>query len=62
MRRLDSFEATAALLLGTMILSVCLSACVRVAGIGNPALTEIHPKPGVTCFTLYNNSVSCLKD
>jgi hypothetical protein len=23
---------------------------------------EIHPKPGVTCFVVYNNGISCLKD
>lgn len=23
---------------------------------------EIHPRPGVTCFVVYNNGISCLKD
>jgi hypothetical protein len=23
---------------------------------------EIHPKPGVTCFVVYNNGISCIKD
>ena len=23
---------------------------------------EIHPKPGVTCYVVYNNGISCLKD
>lgn len=62
MKRLDAFETTAALILGIMILGICISACAQAAGVGTPAPTEIHPKPGVTCFTLYNNGISCLKD
>jgi hypothetical protein len=30
--------------------------------VGGHYLSEVHPKPGVTCFIVYSNSISCIKD
>ena len=30
--------------------------------VGGHYVDEVHPKPGVTCFIVYSNSISCIKD
>ena len=74
MSNFDFFGKTVALILGITTIALFFGACrqsdtpevvnpdnkwIRVDGM---QVHEIHPKPGVTCFVVYNNGISCLKD
>ena len=73
-KRLDPFILIGFLIIGIPLLAATITACVtstqeevddptggfyKVDGI---TVHEIHPKPGITCFVVYNNGISCIKD
>ena len=74
MSNFDFFGKTVALILGITSIALIFAACSKTDTIevANPdnkwikvdgtQVHEIHPKPGVTCFVVYNNGISCLKD
>ena len=74
MSNFNFFGGISAFLL--VVLSCCLffAACSRpeTTEVSNPdnkwikvdgiTVHEVHPKPGITCFVVYNNGISCIKD
>lgn len=74
MSNFDFFGKTVALILGLVSCALIFAACSQsdTLEVTNPEnkwikvdgmqVHEIHPKPGVTCYVVYNNGISCLKD
>jgi hypothetical protein len=74
MSNFDFFGKTVALILGLAASALIFAACSTpdLTEVANPdnkwikvdgmQVHEIHPKPGVTCWVVYNNGISCLKD
>lgn len=74
MTNFDFFGKTVALILGITSIALIFAACSKpdTTEVANPAnkwlkvdgvmVHEIHPQPGVTCYVVYNNGISCLKD
>ena len=74
MSNFDFFGKTVALILGISAFALLFGACSSpdLTEVENPdnkwikvdgmQVHEIHPKPGVTCWVVYNNGISCLKD
>ena len=74
MSNFDFFGKTAALILGLATCALIFAACSKsgtpeVVDPGNKWIKvdgtmvhEIHPRLGVTCYVVYNNGISCLKD
>ena len=74
MKRFDAVDAVAFLILGIMAMGIGLSACYRSSStmiedpgyrrvtVGGVVINEVHPKPGVTCFVVHDNGISCFKD
>ena len=74
MSNFDFFGKTVALILGITSIALIFAACSQsdTLEVANPdnkwikvdgmQVHEIHPKPGVTCYVVYNNGISCLKD
>jgi len=74
MSNFDFFGKTVALIFIIVICSLIFAACSRgdTAEVVNPdnkwirvdgtVVHEIHPRLGVTCYVVYNNGISCLKD
>ena len=74
MSNFDFFGKTVALILGISAFALLFAACSTpdLTEVSNPdnkwikvdgmQVHEIHPRLGVTCFVVYNNGISCLKD
>jgi len=74
MSNFDFFGKTVALILGIVTCALIFAACSKsdTTEVANPdnkwlkvdgtVVHEIHPRLGVTCFVVYNNGISCLKD
>ena len=74
MSNFDFFGKTAALILGLAASALIFAACSHpdTTEVANPEnkwikvdgtmVHEIHPRLGVTCYVVYNNGISCLKD
>lgn len=74
MSNFDFFKTAVTFILALAALGLLFSACSlpETTEVSNPdnkwikvdgmQVHEIHPKPGVTCFVVYNNGISCLKD
>ena len=72
--RLDPFILIGFLIIGIPLLGATIVACSKpeTTEVANPEnkwikvdgmqVHEIHPKPGITCFVVYNNGISCIKD
>ena len=74
MSNFDFFGKTVALILGLVSCGLIFGACSQsdTPEVVNPdnkwikvdgmQVHEIHPRPGVTCFVVYNNGISCIHD
>ena len=74
MSNFDFFGKTVALILGISASALVFAACSSpdLTEVTNPdnkwikvdgmQVHEIHPKPGVTCYVVYNNGISCIHD
>ena len=74
MSNFDFFGKTVALILGVTAGALIFAACSQpdTTEVANPEnkwikldgtmVHEIHPRLGVTCYVVYNNGISCLKD
>ena len=59
LKRLDGVDLVAGLMIGLTAIGILIGIYFPME---SPALREIHPKPGITCFVVYNNGISCIKD
>ena len=74
MDNFDYFGKTVGLILAMAAVGLIFAACrtSSMAEVDDTAgkiyradgtvIHEIHPKPGVTCFVVYNSGISCIKD
>jgi hypothetical protein len=73
-KRLDPFILIGFLIIGIPLLGATIVGCSKpdATEVANPEnkwikvdgmhVHEIHPRLGVTCYVVYNNGISCLKD
>ena len=74
MENFDFFGKTVALILGLATCALIFAACSQpdTTEVANPdnkwikvdgtMVHEIHPRLGVTCYVVYNNGISCIRD
>lgn len=59
LKRLDGVDLVAGLMIGLTAIGILIGIYFPME---SPALKEIHPKPGITCFVYQGSGLSCLKD
>ena len=74
MSNFDFFKTAVTFILGLAASALIFAACSHpdTTEVANPEnkwikvdgtmVHEIHPRLGVTCYVVYNNGISCLKD